>query len=219
MRNRTVGSNPTLSARIFYTYPILYAILLNMLDIIGILYFTLSTLYLLGEFPIGIYEFLDLREGYAISDYSILYNISTYFNVSAIITGLLCGLDAITNPIYKKVNKLLYNYHSLFAFTLLGIGLFPLTGSIGWSVSRVFHWLFALSFILLYPLTRLLILRKLNRGSFKKIAIIFFSLNFVSLVIFILTGFKTAAYPEYSAWLALVATIIFSKISLQKKIR
>jgi len=188
-----------------------------MLDIIGILYFTLSTLYLLGEFPIGIYEFLDLREGYAISDYSTLYNISTYFNVSAIITGLLCGLDAITNPIYKKIDKLLYNYHALLAFTLLGIGLFPLTGSIGWSVSRVFHWLFALSFILLYPVTRLLILRKLNRSSFKKVFVVFLSLNVTSLAIFLLTKFKTAAYPEYAAWSALLATIIFSKISLQKK--
>jgi len=77
-----------------------------MLDLIGIIYFTLSTLSLLGIFPIGVYEFLDLREGFAISDYGYLFETGIYFSISAIITGLLCGLDAITNPIYKRVKKL-----------------------------------------------------------------------------------------------------------------
>jgi len=190
-----------------------------MLDVIGIIYFTLSTLYLLGDFPIGIYEFLDLREGYAISDYATLYNISTYFNVSAIITGLICGLDSITNSIYKhrKVDKLLYNYHALFSFTLLGIGLFPLTGNIGWSVSRVFHWIFALSFLFLYPLTRLLILKEIRKRSFKKIFPIFLLLNGLAFVVIIFTKFKSTIYPEYLIWLSLLTTIIMSKISLTKK--
>jgi hypothetical membrane protein len=188
-----------------------------MLDIIGIIYFTLSTLYLLGMFPIGIYEFLDLREGFAISDYATIYNLSTYFNISAIMTGLMCGLDAITNPVFKKVDKLLYNYHSLFAFTLLGIGLFPLTGEIGWSVSRVFHWLFALSFLLLYPLSRLLILKKRKKKSFKKIFPIYLLLNSLALLVVIFSNFKTMAYPEYLIWLSLLITIVLSKISLQRK--
>ena len=100
-----------------------------MLDLIALIYFTLSTLSLMGIFPMGMYEFLDLKEGFAVSDYGFLFETNLYFSMSAIITGLLCGLDAITYSGYKKVKKLLYNYHAFFSFTLAGIGLFPLTGS------------------------------------------------------------------------------------------
>ncbi len=188
-----------------------------MLDLIGIIYFTLSTLSLLGIFPIGIYEFLDLKEGYAISDYGYLFETGIYFSISAIITGLLCGLDAITNPIYKKVKKLTYNYHSLAAFTLVGIGLFPLTGDIGWSSSRVFHWLFALSFLYVYPFTRLLILRHFSKRLFKKLMIAFLGINIGGLLMIPLFGIKYIAYTEYLVWIALLITITISSIYLSKK--
>lgn len=188
-----------------------------MLDIIGIIYFTLSTLSLLGIFPIGIYEFLDLREGYAISDYGTLFETSTYFSISAIITGLLCGLDSITNPIYKKVNKLLYNYHALSSFALLGIGLFPLTGELGWPVSRVLHWLFALTFLLVYPTTRLLIVKSLNKKLFIPLAIAFFSLILLAILIMVFTQFKFVAYPEYLLWLSIILSIVVGKLLLVKK--
>ena len=73
-----------------------------MLDLIALIYFTLSTLSLMGIFPIGVYEFLDFREGFAVSDYGYLFETSLYFSMSAIITGLLCGLDAIT---YSEIGR------------------------------------------------------------------------------------------------------------------
>ncbi|MDY0097053.1 MAG: hypothetical protein RBS01_01750 [Candidatus Dojkabacteria bacterium] len=188
-----------------------------MLDLIGIIYFTLSTLSLLGIFPIGVYEFLDLREGYAISDYGYLFETGLYFSISAIITGLLCGLDAITNPIYKKVKKLTYNYHALAAFTLVGIGLFPLTGEIGWTTSRVFHWLFALSFLYVYPFTRLLIIRRFSKRLFKKLMTVFLGINVVGLLMVPIFGIKYVAYTEYLVWLGLLITITISSIFLSKK--
>lgn len=188
-----------------------------MLDLIGIIYFTLSVLYLLGSFPIGVFEFLDLREGYAISDYATLFETSTYFSISAIITGLLCGLDSITNPIYKKVSINIYNYHALSSFALLGIGLFPLTGDGVWSFPRVFHWLFALTFILVYPATRLLILKNYNKRAFEKLLIVFLSLNILALLVTIVVQFKNIAYPEYLMWLSLLLTIVVSKILISRK--
>ena len=188
-----------------------------MLDIIGIIYFTFSTLSLLGIFPIGIYEFLDLRDGFAISDYGTLFETSTYFSISAIITGLLCGLDAITNPIYKKIEKTLYNYHSLASFALLGIGLFPLTGLPIWTPSRVLHWGFALTFLVIYPATRLLIVKKLKRKAFPILGIIYGSLLLASLFVLIFTEFKTVAYPEYLLWISILVSIVFGKIVLLEK--
>ncbi len=188
-----------------------------MLDIIGIIYFTLSTLSLLGIFPIGIYEFLDLREGFAISDYGVLLETSTYFSISAVITGLLCGLDSITNPIYKRVGKLLYNYHAFSSFALLGIGLFPSSGLPMWTFSRVLHWGFALTFLLVYPLTRLLIVRKLKKGLFLPLSILFTSLLVVSFLVICFVDFKFVAYPEYLLWIALVVSIVIGKIGLLKE--
>lgn len=188
-----------------------------MLDLIGIIYFTLSTLSLLGIFPIGIYEFLDLSEGYAISDYGYLFETGIYFSISAIITGLLCGLDAITNPIYKKVKKNIYNYHALASFTLLGIGLFPLTGEIGWSSSRVFHWLFALSFLYIYPFTRILIVKHFSKRLYKRLMILFLGINLGGLLMVSLFGIKYIAYAEYLVWIALLITITLSSIFLSKK--
>ncbi len=188
-----------------------------MLDILGILYFTFSTLSLLGIFPLGLYEFLDLREGFAISDYGTLFETSTFFSISAIITGLLCGLDSITNSIYKKVDKLLYNYHALSSFALLGIGIFPLTGLSTWDTQRALHWLFALTFLFVYPTTRLLIVRKLNKKYFPMLALVTLSLIIGALLILIFTQFKTVAYPEYLLWIAILISIVFGKIVLLEK--
>ena len=188
-----------------------------MLDLLGIIYYTLSTLSLLGIFPIGVYEFLDLREGFAISDYGYLFETGINFSISSVITGLLCGLDAITNPVYKKVDKLLYNYHALSSFTLMGIGFFPLTGEPGWSSSRVLHWLFALSFLYIYPFTRLLILRYYSKILFRRLFILFLLINISGLLIIPFVGIERVAYTEYLIWLALLITITISSIFLSKK--
>ncbi len=185
-----------------------------MLDIIAIIYFSLSTLSLLGIFPIGIYEFLDLREGFAISDYGTLFETSTFFSISAVITGLLCGLDSITNPIYKKVNKLLYNYHALSSFALLGIGIFPLTGLPIWTPQRVFHWIFALTFLFVYPITRILIVQKLKKKYFFLLGGIYLALCIGALLVSVFTDFKSVAYPEYLLWIAILVSIILGKIIL-----
>ena len=187
-----------------------------MLDIIAIIYFSLSTLSLMGIFPIGIYEFLDLREGFAISDYGTLFETSTYFSISAIITGLLCGLDSITNPVFKKVNKLLYNYHAFASFTLLGIGLFPITGLPGWSLTRVLHWSFAIFFLFIYPITRLLVLKELKKKEFFPLAMIFLGLIIASVVVTFFVKFKFVAYPEYLLWISVIVSIVLGKISLLK---
>jgi hypothetical membrane protein len=189
-----------------------------MLDILGILFFTFSTLSLLGIFPIGIYEFLDLREGFAISDYGTLFETSTFFSITAIITGLLCGLDAITNPIYKKVDKLLYNYHALSSFALLGIGLFPLTGLPIWTPQRALHWLFAFTFLFVYPITRILIVRKLNKSYFPLIGGLYLLLCIGALLVSVFTQFKFVAYPEYLLWVAILISIVFGKIILLRKL-
>jgi len=188
-----------------------------MLDIIGLIYITLSTLYLLGIFPIGIYEFLDLREGYAISDYGYLFETGIYFSMSAVIAGLLCGLDAITNPIYKKVNILLYNYHALASFTLIGVGLFPSNGEVGWPSSRILHWFFAFCFLYIYPITRLLILRKFDKRIFKKVVSIFIGINILAISLLPVFGLRNIASVEYFIWAALLIAIIFSKLSISKK--
>ncbi len=188
-----------------------------MLDILGIIFFTLSTLSLLGIFPIGIYEFLDLREGFAISDYGTLFETSTFFSISAIITGLLCGLDSITNPIYKKVNRLVYNYHALSSFALLGIGIFPLTGLPIWTPQRVFHWAFALTFLFVYPITRILIVKKLNKRYFPLIGGAYLLLCIGALLVSIFTDFKSVAYPEYLLWIAILVSIVLGKIVILEK--
>lgn len=188
-----------------------------MLDLIGLIYITLSTLYLLGIFPIGLYEFLDFREGYAISDYGYLFETGTYFSMSAVIAGLLCGLDAITEPVYKRVNRLLYNYHAFTSFTLIGIGLFPLTGEFGWPSSRVLHWISALCFLYIYPITRLLILKEYDKKIFNKVASIFLSLNIIALLLLPVFGLKEIASIEYFIWAALLITIVLSKVTLSKK--
>lgn len=188
-----------------------------MLDIIAIIYFTLSTLSLLGIFPIGLYEFLDLREGFAISDYGVLLETSTYFSISAVITGLLCGLDSITNPLYKRVGKLLYNYHALASFALLGIGLFPSSGLPTWTFSRILHWGFALTFLLVYPLSRLLIVKTLKKKLFFPLLAVFAFLLVMSFVVISFVDIRFVAYPEYLLWLALVVTIVISKIGFLKE--
>ena len=188
-----------------------------MLDILGIIFFTLSTLSLLGIFPIGIYEFLDLREGFAISDYGTLFETSTFFSISAIITGLLCGLDSITNPIYKKVNRLVYNYHALSSFALLGIGIFPLTWLPIWTPQRAFHWAFALTFLFVYPITRILIVKKLNKRYFPLIGGAYLLLCIGALLVSIFTDFKSVAYPEYLLWIAILVSIVLGKIVILEK--
>jgi len=189
-----------------------------MLDVVGILFFTLSTLSLLGIFPIGIYEFLDLREGFAISDYGTLFETSTFFSISAIIAGLLCGLDSITNPIYKKVDKLLYNYHALSSFALLGIGFFPLTGLPIWTPQRALHWLFALTFLFVYPVTRILIVKILNKKYFTLLEGLYLLLCIGALLVSVFTQFKSVAYPEYLLWVAILISIVFGKIVLLGKL-
>lgn len=187
-----------------------------MLDVIGLLYFTISNLYLLGSFPIYIFEFLDLRTGYAVSDYALLFEVGTYFNVSAIITGLLCGLDAITNLKYKRIRKSLYNIHAIAAFSLVGIGIFPLTGAVV-DTNKVLHWIFALTFILIYPLTRIFVLRYFNKKLFKKLLILYIGLNIAALGVYMYVSIRYIAYPEYLMWLNLLAVIILSQIAISKK--
>ena len=167
-----------------------------MLDVLGIIYFTLSNLYLLGTFPIHIFEFLDLRTGYAVSDYALIFGTGTYFNISAIVTGLLCGLDAITNPKYKRVKKIYYNLHAISAFSLIGIGIYPLTGN-DIDFNRVLHWIFAIIFIVVYPFTRLLILRKFSKKYFKRLLTSFLILNLSALIVSIYTYLSYVAYNEY----------------------
>lgn len=190
-----------------------------MLDIIGIIYFTLSNLYLLGNFPINIYEFLDLKAGYTLSDYGLLFETGSYFSMSAIITGLLCGLDAITNPIYKTVgiSKKLYNLHLLSSFALIGIGIYPVT-LIPQYPSRILHWVFALSFLIIYPLSRILIVKRFNKKIYKQLLTAFL----ITLILTIITtlGLKMSIvlYPEQLIWLGVMFVIIISKIVISKKI-
>lgn len=193
-------------------------IFIPMLDIVGIIYFTLSNLYLLGTFPVHIFEFLDLRTGYAVSDYALIFGTGTYFNISAIITGLLCGLDAITNPKYKKVRKTYYNFHAISAFALIGVGIYPLTGN-EMDFNRVLHWIFAIIFILIYPLTRLLILRSFSRKYFKRLLALYLILNLSALAVSIYTSLSYVAYPEYLMWLALLSTIVLSQLVISRKKR
>ena len=190
-----------------------------MLDVVGIIYFTLSNLYLLGTFPVHIFEFLDLRTGYAISDYALIFGTGTYFNISAIITGLLCGLDAITNPKYKRVKKIYYNIHAISAFALIGVGLYPITESAVWDTNRILHWVLAIIFILVYPLSRILILRTFSKKYFKKLLILYLILNLSAFLVSIYTSFLYVAYPEYLMWLALLSTIVLSQIVISKKKR
>jgi len=193
-------------------------IFISMLDIVGIIYFTLSNLYLLGTFPVHIFEFLDLRTGYAVSDYALIFGTGTYFNISAIVTGLLCGLDAITNPKYKRVKKIYYNLHALSAFALIGVGIYPLTGNV-MDFNRVLHWIFALIFILIYPLSRILILRSFSKNYFKKILAIYLTLNISALLVSIFISLKYIAYPEYLIWLALLSTIVLSQLVISRRKR
>lgn len=189
-----------------------------MLDIIGIVYFTLSNLYLLGNFPLHLFEFLDLRTGYAVSDYALIFGTGNYFNISAIATGLLCGLDAITNPKYKRVRKSIYNIHAITAFALIGVGLFPLTGK-DLDLNRVLHWIFAIIFIFGYPLARLFILRYYSKKAFKRLLLSYLGLNILSLVVYWFLSLRYIAYPEYLMWLALMSTIILSQIVISGKKR
>lgn len=182
-----------------------------MLDVIGILYLTLSTLYLLGSFPIHIFEFMDLRVGYAISDYAHVFEVGGYFSFSTIVAGLLCGLDAITNPKYKRVKKWIYNLHAVSAFSIIGVGLFPLTGAVI-DLNRVIHWISAITFFLVYPLVRLFILKTFSRKNFYKVGSVYLGLNILALATYIYGDLKYVAYPEYLMWLALMISIILSKI-------
>ncbi len=185
-----------------------------MLDVLALIYFTLSNLYLLGNFPLHIYEFIDLERGFAVSDYGVLLETGTYFGVSAIITGLLCGLDAVTFPLYKKSSKWIYNIHALTAFGILGIGLVPSTDFLP---GRALHWAFALSFIIIYPLARLYILRKYKKKLFKKLLITYLVINVLALLVSIGVQFKFIVYPEYLMWVSLLSTIIISKLALSKR--
>lgn len=187
-----------------------------MLDVIGLLYFTISNLYLLGSFPIHIFEFLDLRTGYAISDYALLFEVGSYFNISAIITGLLCGLDAITNPKYKRIKKSLYNIHVITAFSLVGIGIYPLTGAT-FDMNRILHWIFALTFVLIYPLVRIFVLRYFNKRLFKKLLLLYVGLNIASIAVYMYVSIRYVAYPEYLLWVNLLIIIILSQIAISKK--
>ena len=189
-----------------------------MLDVIGLIYYTISNIYLLGSFPLHIFEFFDLRTGYAVSDYALLFDTGIYFNISSIVTGLLCGLDAITNLKYKRVKKSLYNIHALSAFALVGMGIYPLTGEV-LDMNRVLHWFFALTFIIVYPLTRLLILRYYSKKTFKKLLILYLLLIGMAILISTYVSLKYIAYPEYLLWLALLLTIILSQIVISKKKR
>jgi hypothetical membrane protein len=187
-----------------------------MLDIIGILYLTLSTLYLLGSFPIQIFEFMDLRTGFAISDYALVFDVGSYFNISAIITGLLCGLDAITNPKYKRIKKWIYNLHTVAAFSMAGIGIFPLTGN-AMDLNRLIHWVAAFTFFLIYPVARLLILKAYSKKNFFKIGAVFLVFNLLALATYIYVDLEYVAYPEYLMWLALMTSIILSQIIISGK--
>jgi hypothetical membrane protein len=187
-----------------------------MLDIIGLIYFTLSNLYLLGTFPIHIFEFFDLREGYAISDYALLFETSTYFNISAVITGLLCGLDAITNKYYKVVNQDIYNLHALSAFSLVGVGMFPLTGEL-MDIYRVLHWVFAGIFIFVYPFIRLLIFRRYSESGFRKLLIVYVAINLLAISIYIFTEFQYIAYPEYVVWIGVLMVIVLTQVLISRK--
>lgn len=213
----TMGSNPILSAKGLH-FLFSNDIFISMLDIVGIIYFTLSNLYLLGTFPVHIFEFLDLRTGYAVSDYALIFGTGTYFNISAIVTGLLCGLDAITNPKYKRVKKIYYNLHAISAFALIGVGIYPLTGN-EMDINRVLHWVFAIIFILVYPLSRILILRSFSKKYFRKLLLLYLFLNLSALVVSIFTSLTYVAYPEYLMWLALLSTIVLSQIVISKKKR
>jgi hypothetical membrane protein len=187
-----------------------------MLDIIGLTYFTLSNLYLLGTFPIHLFEFFDLREGYAISDYALLFETSTYFNISAIITGLLCGLDAITNKYYKKVGEKLYKLHAISAFSLVGVGMFPLTGEL-MDLYRFLHWLFALIFIFIYPLTRLFIFREYNEKAFLKLLLFFVSISILGTLTAFFVEFRYIAYPEYILWVGVLTVIILTQLLIARE--
>jgi len=99
----------------------------------------------------------------------------------------------------------------------LCIGLFPLTGDIGWSSSRVFHWLFALSFLYVYPFTRILIVKHFSKRLFKKLITLYLGVNIGGLLMVPLFGIKYVAYTEYLVWLALLITITISSIFLSKK--
>ena len=187
-----------------------------MLDIIGILYLTLSTLYLLGSFPIHIFEFLDLRVGYAISDYALVFDVGNYFSISAVITGVLCGLDAVTNSKYKRIKKWVYNLHAVAAFSIAGVGMFPLTGN-AMDVNRVLHWISTAAFFLIYPLARLMILKVYSRKNFIKIGLIYLFFNILAVGTYIYVDLKYIAYPEYLMWTALMSTIVLSQIVISGK--
>lgn len=191
---------------------------LYMLDVLAIIYFTISNLYLLGRFPINIYEFVDLRTGYALSDYGAFFETGDYFSISAIITGLLCGLDAITNPIYKTkgISKRLYNAHALSSFALIGIGLYPIS-IVPQYPERVFHWLFALGFILVYPFTKILIVKRFNKRLYKKLMIAFVSLNVFAGILSFVVQFRHIIYPEYVMWVGVMLAVILGKLAITKR--
>jgi hypothetical membrane protein len=190
-----------------------------MFDVIGIIYFTLIILSLLFQFPLRIYEFIDLQEGFAFSDYALIHNTNTIFNTSAIITGFLCGLDSITNPLYKKIDKKLYKYHSFFSFAFVGIGFFPVLGINGWYLQRLLHWFFACSFLFGYPYTRLLILRKANKKLYRKVFLLFLTFSIPALFLIFNPLYQKIAYPEALLWLGLLIVIISSKTILRNKKR
>jgi len=187
-----------------------------MLDVVGLIYFTISNLYLLGRFPLHIFEFFDLRYGYAVSDYALIFETSTYFSISAIVVGLLCGLDAITNPKYKRIKKSIYTLHAISAFSLIGVGLWPLTGAV-LDLNRVLHWICAFIFVFVYPFSRLLILRYFSKKLFKRLLLSFLFLNLCALIVSIYLSIRYVAYPEYLMWVALFSTIVLSQLAISKK--
>lgn len=187
-----------------------------MLDIIGLVYFTISNLYLLGSFPIHIFEFMDLRVGYAISDYALVFDVGNYFNISAVVAGLLCGLDAVTNSKYKRIKKWVYNLHVVSAFSIVGIGIFPLTGNV-MDMNRVLHWIAAGSFFILYPFARLMILRVYSKRNFIKIGVMYLFFTLLAVVVYVYVDLQYIAYPEYLIWCALLSTIILSQIVISGK--
>lgn len=184
-----------------------------MLDVLALVYFTFINLYLLGEFPLHLYEFIDIRQGFAFSDYGVLFETGSFFSVSAIIAGLLCGLDAITYPLYKKVKKKIYIVHAISAFGLIGIGLVPTSA---FMPERAIHWIFALLFILVYPLARILIVKRFRKKLFKKLLLIYAVLNTLAVLLTLGVQFKFLAYPEYLLWLSVLSVIVISKLVISK---
>lgn len=187
-----------------------------MLDIIGITYFSFACIYLLGSFPLNIYEFIDLKNGIAVSDYGYLFETGDFFNISAMILGLFCAFDSLTFLKYKRGNKYLRLIQTISSFAMLGLGFFHITENTN-PVVRSIHWIFAILFLLVYPLSRIFILRRWNKKVSNILLIIFLSLNILAILVTIGIRFDHMYYPEYLMWVAMMLVIIVSKLTMLKK--